>query len=306
VPRSTRTSLTDAERAERRRVDRAFARQAVEQLRSSEGWQEWLISRRHFHAYSLANQLLIAMQKPDATRVAGFRAWLRLGYCVRKGERAIRIWCPCPPSGKQLEAWQEAGAGSADRPRTHFRLGPVFDRSQVCELPPPAEPMPLDPPIHEVSGEELSWALAPLTGLAVELGCSVAYEPMPDGRGGYYRTSDHAIRLAEGKAPNHSVHTLIHELAHALVAVEREADTGDVALDYAEEELVVESITYTVAGALGLSVDDYAIPYLASWSEDTDFAVIEQAAGLIDRLAKRIEDTALGAAPAEVPGETLD
>jgi hypothetical protein len=86
VPRSTRTSLTDAERAERRRVDRAFARQAVEQLRSSEGWQRWLASRRRFHAYSLANQLLIAMQKPDATHVAGFRAWLRLGYCVRKGE----------------------------------------------------------------------------------------------------------------------------------------------------------------------------------------------------------------------------
>jgi antirestriction protein ArdC len=288
--------LTDAERAERRRVDRAFARQAVEQLRSSEGWQRWLASRRRFHAYSLANQLLIAMQKPDATHVAGFRAWLRLGYCVRKGERAIRIWCPCPPSAKQLEAWQEAGADPADRPRTHFRLGPVFDRSQVSELPPPAEPMPLDPPIHELSGEQVSWALAPLTGLAVELGCSVAYEPMPDGRGAYYRPSDRAIRLAEGKAANHTVHALIHELAHALVG----ADAGDVTLDYAQEELVVESVTYTVAGALGLRVYDYAIPYLASWSEDTDLAVIEEAAGLIDRLAKRIEDSTLGVAPAEV------
>jgi antirestriction factor ArdC-like protein len=296
VPRSTRTSLTDAERAERRRVDRAFARQAVEQLRSSEGWQRWLASRRRFHAYSLANQLLIAMQKPDATHVAGFRAWLRLGYCVRKGERAIRIWCPCPPLAKQLEAWQEAGADPADRPRTHFRLGPVFDRSQVSELPPPAEPMPLDPPIHELSGEQVSWALAPLTGLAVELGCGVAYEPMPDGRGGYYRPSDRAIRLAEGKAANHTVHALVHELAHALVG----ADAGDVALDYAQEELVVESVTYTVAGALGLRVDDYAIPYLASWSEDTDLAVVEEAAGLIDRLAKRVEDSTLGVAPAEV------
>jgi hypothetical protein len=59
----------------------------------------------------------------------------------------------------------------------------------------------------------------------------------------------------------------------------------------------------TVAGALGLRVDDYAIPYLASWSQDTDLAVVEQAAGLIDRLAKRIEDTAVGAAPAQVQGE---
>jgi hypothetical protein len=95
-------ALSDEERAERRRADRAFARRAVEQLRTSEGWQRWLMARRHFHSYSLANQSLIAMQKPEATRVAGFRAWLKLGYCVRKGETALRIWCPCPPSAKQL------------------------------------------------------------------------------------------------------------------------------------------------------------------------------------------------------------
>jgi hypothetical protein len=68
-------------------------------------------------------------------------------------------------------------------------------------------------------------------------------------------------------------------------------------LDYAEEELVVEAVTYTVAGAIGLRVDGYAIPYLASWSEDTDLQVIEHAAGLIDRLAKRIEDAVLPMAP---------
>jgi N-terminal domain of anti-restriction factor ArdC len=79
--------------------------------------QRWLAARRHFHSYSLANQLLIAMQKPDATKVAGFRAWLKLGYCVRKGETALQIWCPCPPSAKQLREWREAGADPAGRPR---------------------------------------------------------------------------------------------------------------------------------------------------------------------------------------------
>jgi hypothetical protein len=100
--------------------------------------------------------------------------------------------------------------------------------------------MPLDPPIHEVSGDELAWALGPLTALAGDLECSVAYEPMPADRGGYYRPSDRAIRLAEGKAPNHSLHTLVHELAHALVAGERRAAQQDepIALDYAQEELV--------------------------------------------------------------------
>jgi hypothetical protein len=83
------------------------------------------------------------------------------------------------------------------------------------------------------------------------------------------------------------------------VAAERcDAPQGEpVALDYAQEELVVEAVTYTVAGALGLRVDGYAIPYLASWSEDVDLAVIEDAAGLIDRLAKRVEDAVLPLAP---------
>lgn len=92
-------------------------------------------------------------------------------------------------------------------------------------------------------------------------------------------------------------HELVHELAHALVAAE--GDRDDLTLNYAQEELVVESVTYTVAGALGPRVDGYAIPYLASWSQGTDLAVIEDAAGLIDPLAKRIEDSVLASVSAE-------
>lgn len=67
------------------------------------------------------------MQRPDATHVAGFRAWLALGYCVKKGETAIRIWTPIPPSRTALEQWRTAGADLSKKPRTRFRLGPVFD-----------------------------------------------------------------------------------------------------------------------------------------------------------------------------------
>jgi hypothetical protein len=128
----------------------------------------------------------------------------------------------------------------------------------------------------------------------IELGYSVVFERLPDGFGGYCRASDKTLGLAEGKPANHRVHTHVHELAHALLAAEPD---DDLALDYAQEELVVESVTYTVAGALGLRVDGYAIPYLTSWSQDTDLGVIEQAAALIDRLAKRIEDSVLAVAP---------
>ncbi len=279
--------LSDEERAERRRQDRETAQKAIERLQSSDGWQEWLSSRQHFRSYSFANQCLIAMQKPAATRVAGFRAWLKLGYVVAKGEKAIRIWVPITPSKHQLEEWQNAGAKREEKPRTYFKLGPVFDRSQVGELPPPAEPAPLDPPHVLIDGDELDRALKPLTSLARELGCTVQLQDLTDGKGGYFRPQTKAIVLNADRPVNQRVSTLVHELAHALLRLEGHED--DPALSYAEEELVVESVAYTVCGGLGVDTAGFAIPYLASWAQSAEPATIEQTAGLIDRLARRIE-----------------
>ncbi len=125
---SSRPRLSEEARAQKRAAERELMAEAIEQLRSSEGWKRWLDVRRNFHRYSFHNQLLIAHARPGATRVAGFRRWLSLGYCVRKGERAIRIWAPCPPSPKKLREWRQAGADPAERPHTFFRLVAVFDR----------------------------------------------------------------------------------------------------------------------------------------------------------------------------------
>src|SRR4051812_24084948 len=133
------TKLSDAERQARRDADRRKAAEAVEALTTSEGGQAGLRLRRHFRRYSDNNQFLIALQCEEATYVAGFRKWLQLGYAVRRGETAIRIWMPMPPTKKALAAWEAAGSIPEERPRTRFRLGPVFDRSQVDPLPAPAE-----------------------------------------------------------------------------------------------------------------------------------------------------------------------
>jgi hypothetical protein len=93
MPKST--ALSDEQRSERRRQQQQLTEQAVEQLRSSSGWQRWLTVRARvgLRRYSLNNQLLIALQDPTATHVAGFRGWLALGYCVRKGQTSrIRVW----------------------------------------------------------------------------------------------------------------------------------------------------------------------------------------------------------------------
>jgi len=284
---ASRRALTDEERDQRRAEQRELADRAVEELRSSVGWQRWLSTRRHFHHYSLRNQLLIAMQAPDATHVAGFRAWLELGYAVRKGERAIKIWMPLAPGRKQLQAWRDAGADPGEKPRTLFKLGSVFDVSQVSPLPPPANPAPLDPPIARLEGDELAHLHGPLEQFANSIGYSVTIEPL-NGPEGVCSHRQQKIAVEESLEPNGQVAALLHELAHALVRVDRREE--DPTLTYAAEELVVESVAYSVAAVAGIDTSINSIPYLTSWSQDTPIATIHAHAQLIDRLARRLED----------------
>lgn len=119
VPAKT---FTDEERQARREADRQRTREAVEALRASDGWQQWLRLRHHFHAYSLTNQLLIATAMPRRDARRGVQGLDQLGYCVRRSERAaLRIWMPIPPTKKPIAAWQEAGGDPNDKPRTGFQ-----------------------------------------------------------------------------------------------------------------------------------------------------------------------------------------
>jgi antirestriction protein ArdC len=305
------TVMTDEQRAERRRQQQELTERAVEQLRSSSGWQRWLTVRARvgLRRYSLNNQLLIALQEPTATHVAGFRGWLALGYSVRKGETShIRVWAPCPPSKKKLAAWRAAGGKPDDRPRTYFRLEAVFSAAQVDALPPPADPVPLDPPIAEIQGDSLAWALAPLQQLAAELGYQVEYRALEPGHGGSCNPHTKVLTINSEQAVNARVDTLCHELAHALVRHDRQDD--DPKLDYAQEELVAESVAHIAVSFVGLDSSASAVPYLATWAESAPAGTFERIAGLVDRLARRLEDT-LGAdsdgpAPAPAPAATQE
>jgi antirestriction protein ArdC len=276
---------------------------ALGALCSSEGWQSWLAVRASFRSYSLHNQILIAFQRPDASRVAGFRRWLELGYAVRKGERGIRIWAPCPPSKKRIEAWRRAGSKPEEEPQTYFRMVAVFDRAQVEECDDfEGERAPLEPPHRPLEGAGLAVLITPLRALANSLGCAVSLEPVEGPPEGYYEPASKRIVIdaGQGRSPDSQAQTLIHELGHALIRIEPE--TEDPTLSYAEEEVVVEAVAYTVCSALGVDAGSASVPYLASWGEADDGAAIERYAGLIDRLAARIEEAAVGEqAPAAGP-----
>jgi uncharacterized protein DUF6782 len=135
-----------------------------------------------------------------------------------------------------------------------------------------------------------------LESLAGDRGCSLVIERHPAGRGGCFIPDLNLISLNEANSTNHQIKTLVHELSHALL---RRADPDGLALTYSQEELVVESIALTVVGGQGLDTSGYSIPYLTSWSQnDHNLEIIETCAGIIDELAKRIED-AIGHPPAD-------
>lgn len=279
--RSTCTPPTADERDARRKADRDRIEQAARALLTSDGWRRWIRVRatNGLARYSVNNQLLIAIDCHSRgitpTYVAGFRAFLDLNRCVRKGERAIRILAPV--AVKQRDAHGE----ETGEKKVFFRTVPVFDVSMTDPLPG-KEPIPLQPPSRPITGDSHSHLIAPLRALADDLGYTVEFRDLPaDGPGGWCDHKRHEIVVATGPA-NRQVRTLVHELAHGL---------GIGYQHYGREkaEVLVDCVTYCVLGSVGLDVGGESIPYIAGWGEDGALDAIREYTATIDAIARRIE-----------------
>jgi hypothetical protein len=276
--------LTDAERAERRQADRDRLEQAARALLSSEGWRRWVKVRstNGLSRYSFGNQLLIAMQRPDASYVAGFRAFLELNRCVRKGERAIRILAPMSLRDRESQkAGGETTAEDREQRRTVFRAVPVFDVSQTNPLPH-VEPVLLAPPCQPIEGDSHAHLLEQLRGLAGELGYSVTPRPLDGSADGWCDSRKREIVINTELPGNAQLRVLVHEIAHAL---------GVGYKDYGREraEVLVDTVTYIVCGSVGLDVSGSSVPYVAGWGEGGELDAIRAYAQTIDEIARRIE-----------------
>jgi hypothetical protein len=273
---------TQAERAERRREDRDRLERAARALLTSEGWQRWVRVRstNGLARYSFGNQLLIALQRPDATYVAGFRAFLKLNRCVRKGERAIRILAPMSVRARDTDPPAPEVAGEGER-RIFFRAVPVFDVCQTDPLPD-REPVPLEPPCEPIAGDTHAHLLAPLEGLARELGYGVARRPLDGSADGWCDSRNGEIVANSALPANAQVRVLVHELAHALGLGYREHGRR-------RAEVLVDTVTYIVCRSLGLDTSGSSIPYIAGWGEDGALDAIRGYAETIDEIARRIE-----------------
>jgi N-terminal domain of anti-restriction factor ArdC len=280
--------LTDEQRAERRQADRDRLEQAARALLSSEGWQRWVKVRatNGLSRYSFGNQLLIATQHPDASYVAGFRAFLKLNRCVRKGEHAIRIFAPMAIGSRDEDQTDAEPTNDGEQPRrTVFRAVSVFDVSQTNALPD-REPVPLDSPCQPIQGDTHAHLLAPLEQLAAELGYAVQRRAIAGAADGWCDARKHEIVINDELPTNAQVRILVHEIAHAL-------GVGYGEYGRRRAEVLVDTVTFIVCGAVGLDTSGSSVPYVAGWGEHGELDAIRRYAETIDKLARRIEDAAL-------------
>ncbi len=280
--RFKRKALSDAERDARRAVDRNRMEQAARALLTTEGWQRWVKVRatNGLARYSVRNQMLIAIECHargiTPTYVAGFRAFLDLNRCVRKGETALRILAPVTVKETESDG-QETG-----ETKTFFRTVPVFDVSITAPLPG-KEPFALAPPSQPITGDSHRYLIAPLIAHARQLDYTVGFRDLPvGGPDGWCDHKRAEIVVATGAA-NREVRTLVHELAHA-------HGLGYAELGRERCEVLVDCVTYCVLGCVGLDVGGESISYVAGWGEDGALDAIREYAATIDTVARRIED----------------
>ena len=216
---------------------------AVEEMADSERFGAWLRARASFQHYSYRNTLLIAQQRPEASQVAGYRAWQKLGRQVRKGERAIRIFAPCT---RKIEDAGGDGYGDTRYAVTGFRLAAVFDVSQT-----EGEPLPTLE-YRALDGEAPEELVSLLHSRAAQAGLRVEIRtPEVQGANGYLNRSQGLLVVAEGLSEAMRAKVIAHELGHAFDPWLSEhpeqyrAHRGDC-------EAVAESAAFVVCARFGL------------------------------------------------------
>lgn len=228
-------------------------RRGVARLTSTDEWTRWLRVQRRFHQYSFGNTLLILLQCPDATRVAGYHTWKTVGRQVRKGEHGIAILAPIvrPLEVEDRDGTERALTGQP----IAFRLARVFDITQTD-----GEALPEI--VSRLTGDSAGSRFAGLVSVAGALGYSVERSKLPGERNGDCTFDFRRLRIREGLEPAQSVKTLAHELAHAIL--HSEADCSGLTRTVAELE--AESVAFVVCEDIGLDSSTYSFGYIASWA----------------------------------------
>ena len=264
-------------------------------LFQSETYKSYLSTMAKFHNYSLNNTLLIAMQRPDATLVAGYQAWQKQHQRhVKKGEKGIQIIAPSPYKAKKEREVLDLGTGkpkldAQGKPVTEtveveyptFRVATVFDVSQTegKELPSLG--------VDELAGKVDGYSQL-LTALKESCPVPIGFEQIESGAKGYYHTTEHRIAMQEGMSEMQTVKTLIHEMAHQRLHSHKKEKPREERLSARSKEVEAESVAYTICQHFGIDTSDYSFGYIAGWSSGKETAELKESLGKIRQTASEM------------------
>jgi hypothetical protein len=254
-------------------------------LTTSERWKQYLEVQSRFPRYSPTNVLLILVQRPDASRVAGYRAWQSLGHQVLAKESALRVFAP------MKYRRSDAPEGELGQEIRGFKLVPVFDVSQT-------EGPELPDIVSKLHGHAPEGVFAKLTDFANEIGFRVERPwSLQSGANGDTDHSAGLIRVAANNDEAQQVKTLAHETGHALLHGPEVTSTRDLARGL--KELEAESVAYVICQALGMESGDYSFGYVVGWSGGSEQAIegIKASATRIQRGAAAVLKTFESEAP---------
>lgn len=252
--------------------------EGVKEVFTSENYLNYLKVMSKFYNYSFNNCLLIAMQMPEATLIAGYQTWKnKFNRQVKKGEKAIRILAPIPHKFKKEIEKEDGSKEEKEIKYTTFRAVSVFDISQTDgeELPKIAQKLQGSLEQYEKLLEELK-SISPV---------NIYFEEIKSEANGYYSPSDDKIVIRKDLSQQHTIKTLIHEIAHAILHSE---DGEETEADLNTKEVQAESIAYTVCQYLGLDTSDYSFGYVAGWSKGKEVKELQASMEIIRTTSKEI------------------
>lgn len=269
--------------------------QGLQDLFNSDSYRNYLSTMSKFHNYSFNNTLLIAMQKPDATLVAGYKAWQKnFERHVNKGEKAIRILAPAPYKIKEERdkidpVTQELLLDKDGNPQKEeveitipaFRAVSVFDVAQTDGKPIPE--LAAKELLSDVEGyQDMIRAVEAISPVPIEL------EEIAGDSKGYYDREAKRIAVQENMSESQTLKTMIHEVVHSKLHSKEVEQDEQMKKDRNTKEVEAESIAYTVCQHFGIDTSDYSFGYIAGWSSGRDTKELRSSMDTIRRTASEL------------------
>jgi antirestriction protein ArdC len=275
--------------------------EGVTQVLESESFKEFLQFSAKFKRYSFGNTLLIWSQRPQASRLAGMKAWNLMGRHVKKGEKGIAIFAPLMKKvkgyGAEADAVVKAETENKGERLVGFRAVYVWDIEQTDGKPVPE--LKTEAPVMDGNPEMLFVRILQASPVSVE------YKDIKGSARGYYMPKEKRIILSIALKAEERCKTLLHELAHHLSY--SEISEGFLSgLDRPAEEVIAEGAAFMASAHFGLDSSGYSFPYVASWSQDAEKVlsagnVMRKVALQLIEIVENVNETSLDVAVPDYP-----